>query len=33
VTTRFLPEMYENMAAAAAAFVVGIVGVFLWGRA
>jgi formate dehydrogenase iron-sulfur subunit len=33
VTTAFLPKMYENMAAAAAAFVVGIVGAFLWGRA
>jgi formate dehydrogenase iron-sulfur subunit len=32
VTTRRLPAMYENMAAAAAAFVVGIVGAFVWGR-
>jgi formate dehydrogenase iron-sulfur subunit len=32
VTTAFLPKMYENMAAAAAAFVVGIFGAFLWGR-
>jgi formate dehydrogenase iron-sulfur subunit len=32
VTTKFLPSMYENMAAAAAALVVGIAGAFLWGR-
>jgi hypothetical protein len=33
VTTAFLHTMYENMAAAAAALVVGVVGAFLWGRA
>jgi formate dehydrogenase iron-sulfur subunit len=32
VSTKHLPAMYENMAAAAAAFVVGIVGAFMWGR-
>jgi formate dehydrogenase iron-sulfur subunit len=33
VTTRFLPQMYKNMAVAAAAVVVGVVGAFLGGRA
>ena len=32
VTTRFLPEMYANMAVAAAAIVVGVLGAFLGGR-
>ena len=31
VTTRFLGEMWVNMATAAAAVAVGIVGAFLWG--
>jgi formate dehydrogenase iron-sulfur subunit len=32
VTTRFLPQMYKNMAIAAAALVVGVVGAFVGGR-
>ena len=32
VTTKHLPAMWENMAAAAAALAVGIVGAFLGGR-
>jgi formate dehydrogenase iron-sulfur subunit len=32
VTTQFLPEMYVNMAVAAAAIVVGVLGAFVGGR-
>jgi formate dehydrogenase iron-sulfur subunit len=32
VTTQFLPQMYRNMAVAAAAVFVGVVGAFLGGR-